>query len=247
MKTIIPLVLAIAGIAFGAIQLQAVKKLRVENAALREQLARMETDAEASAQETGKQHDAEVARLKKQLEELHQLRGDAARLQGQADEAARLRAANERLRARAASQPTNSTVSDGFQTSEGNPPAGTPNSFPKANWSFAGYETPENALVTAIWAMQQGTPETYLDSLAPEEQVRMAQRWQGKSEEEIAAKHQSDVTRITGITVNGREDIDADNIVMNVQIEGVNRAEKVSMKRVDGQWKFGGYIREPEQ
>ena len=75
----------------------------------------------------------------------------------------------------------------------------------------------------------------------------MAERWQGKSEQEIAAKHQSDVTRISGIRVTGRQDLDADNIVMNVQIEGVDRAEKVSMKRVDGQWKFAGYIREPEQ
>jgi len=245
MKTAIPIVLALAGLAFGAAQLQAVRKLRAENEALRARLANMKAEGEAAARETGKQRDAEVARLKKQLEELHQLRGDVARLQGQADEAARLRAANERLRVRASAQPT--VAADGLSAPVEPLPSVQPNSFPKADWSFAGYETPENALVTAIWAMQQGTPETYLDSLAPEEQVRMAQRWQGKSEEEIAAKHQSDVTRITGITVNGREDIDADNIVMNVQIEGVNRAEKVSMKRVDGQWKFGGYIREPEQ
>ncbi len=246
MKTAIPIVLALAGLAFGVVQLQAVRKLRAENAALRARLANMQAEGEAATRESGKLRDAEVARLKKQLEELHQLRGDVARLQGQADEAARLRAVNERLRARTTAQPT-AAAADGLTAPVEPLPSVQPNSFPKANWSFAGYETPENALVTAIWAMQQGTPETYLDSLAPEEQVRMAQRWQGKSEDEIAAKHQSDVTRITGITVNGREDIDADNIVMNVQIEGVNRAEKDSMKRVDGQWKFAGYLREPEQ
>ncbi len=245
MKTAIPVFLALAGIAFGALQWTTAKALRAENEALRKQLASLEADVAAAAQETGKKRDVEIARLRKQAEEVHQLRGDVARLRGEADEAARLREANERLRARTLTQP--SAPTSGAAAPVDPLPSVQPNSFPKENWSFAGYETPENALVTAIWAMQQGTPETYLDSLAPEEQVRMAQRWQGKSEEEIAAKHQSDVTRITGITVTGREDIDADNIVMNVQIDGVNRAEKVSMKRVDGQWKFGGYIREPEQ
>ena len=246
MKTAIPIILLLASCVFGALQWQTAKKLRAENQALREQLSKAEADLVAAAGESRLQRDAEVSRLKKQLEELHQLRGDVARLRGQADEAARLRTANERLRARTAAEPSPSTA-DGFPAPAGSPPAVASNSFPKENWSFAGYETPESALVTAIWAMQQGTPETYLDSLAPEEQLRMAQRWQGKSEEEIAAKHQSDVTRITGITVTGREDIDANNIVMNVQIEGVNRAERVSMKRVDGQWKFAGYIRQPEQ
>jgi len=235
------ILLVIGGVGFGALQWRTANRLQTENNALREQLAKAEADSQDEAEQRQTGHQAEVVRLKQQLEEIHQLRGDVARLRGQADEAARLRAANQRLQAQAASMQAQASIP------EEQLQATAPNHFPKENWSFAGYDSPESALVTAIWAMQQGTPETYLDSLAPEEQVRMAQRWQGKTEQEIAAKHQSDVTRISGIRVTGREDLDADNVVMNVQIEGVNRAEKVSMKRVDGQWKFAGYIREPEQ
>jgi hypothetical protein len=36
-------------------------------------------------------------------------------------------------------------------------------------------------------------------------------------------------------------------MVMSVYIDGVDRMEKVSMKRVNNEWKFGGYIREPAQ
>ena len=119
--------------------------------------------------------------------------------------------------------------------------------FPKESWTFAGYNTPENALISAIWAMQQGTPDAYLSSLAPGEQKRMAERWAGKTEAEIAAKHQSDVTPISGIRVLQQEAVDRDSMVMSVYIDGVDRMEKVSMKRINNEWKFGGYIREPEQ
>ena len=34
---------------------------------------------------------------------------------------------------------------------------------------------------------------------------------------------------------------------MSVYIDGVDRTEKVSMKRVGNDWKFGGFIREPKQ
>lgn len=240
-RKVILILIVLGSVGFGAVHWGQAGRLRAENLELRRQLAEQETVLAAEADERRSGQEAEVARLKKRLEEVHQLRGDVARLRGQAEEAERLRAANRKLQARAAA----------FQGQPSAPvepePSIVPDSYPKESWSFAGYDTPENALVTAIWAMQQGTPETYLDSLAPEEQVRMAERWQGKSEQEIAAKHQSDVTRISGIRVTGRQDLDADNIVMNVQIEGVDRAEKVSMKRVDGQWKFAGYIREPEQ
>ncbi len=246
MKTAILIVLLLVNCVFGALQWRTANELRAENAALKAELDKLAQKGAAAESALQAGHRAEVARLKKQLEELHQLRGDVARLRGQAEEAAALRASNERLRARSAERETGNSGEPMAAAIEA-PTAANPGGFPKEAWSFAGYETPENALVTAIWAMQQGTPETYLDSLAPEEQVRMAQRWQGMSEEEIAAKHQSDVTRITGITVTGREEVSADNIVMNVQIEGVDRAEKVSMKRVAGQWKFAGYIREQDQ
>ena len=50
----------------------------------------------------------------------------------------------------------------------------------------------------AIWAMREGDPKTYLASLAPDEQQRVNQNWQNKTEAELAEKHKSDVAAISG-------------------------------------------------
>ena len=42
-----------------------------------------------------------------------------------------------------------------------------------------------------------------------------------------------------------RHEISAEEMQMNVYIEGVGRVEKVSMKRTGNDWKFGGFIRLP--
>src|SRR5262249_44720756 len=111
-------------------------------------------------------------------------------------------------------------------------------------WAFSGYATPKAALVSAIWAMKEGNPKIYLESLSPEEQARMAKVWENKSEAEVAAKHQSDVASITGLRILEEQVVGDNQVVMAVQIEGTDRTEKVSMKRVGNDWKFGGFIRE---
>ena len=63
----------------------------------------------------------------------------------------------------------------------------------REQWSNAGYASPEAALVSAIWSMREGNPKSYLESLSPEEQQRMSKVWEGKTEQEIVAKHQQDV------------------------------------------------------
>lgn len=93
--------------------------------------------------------------------------------------------------------------------------------------------------------MREGNPQTYLQSLSPEEQARLAKSWQNKPETEIVAKHQSDVAAITGLRVLDRQTVSPNEVLMNVYIEGVGRMEKVSMKLIGNEWKFGGYIRPP--
>ena len=83
--------------------------------------------------------------------------------------------------------------------------------FPRDSWTFAGYSTPEAALVSAVWAMKEGKPQVFLDSLSAEEQARMAKAWENKSEDEIAAKHQQDVSQITGVRVTGHDSARARN------------------------------------
>src|SRR5207237_9281913 len=113
--------------------------------------------------------------------------------------------------------------------------------------TLSGDATADAALISAIWAMKEGNPKTYLESLSPEEQARMSKVWENKSEAEIAAKHQSDVAAISGMQILDRKTISPDEVQMNVYIQGVDRLEKVSMKQIEGQWKFGGFIRDPKK
>jgi len=117
----------------------------------------------------------------------------------------------------------------------------------KESWGFLGYTTPEDALVSAIYSMQQGDTQAYFDSLAPEEQERMSERWQEQSETEISDKHQSDVAAIAGLQVLNRRSVTETEVLMDVYIDGPGRMETVSMQLVGEDWKFKGYVREDGQ
>ena len=216
------------------------KKLQAENDALRAEVAELKarTDADAQAAST---RDAEMKRLQTAATEAVRLRGEITQLRSGSKDTDSLRAENLRLKTE------NQSLRGAASATASAPaaPAPTPGHFPRESWSYAGYQTPESALISAIYSMQQGNPKQYFDSLTPEEQVRMSKVWENKSPEEIAAKHVVDTAKITGMKILNTQEISPGQTVMSVYIEGVDRTEKVSMRRVGEEWKFGGYIREP--
>lgn len=245
MKWAMVIVLA-AALAAAVTGWQRSARKQAEVVKLQEEITRIRAEAAAKLKSELEQRDQDLIRLESDAREVHRLRGEVRKLGSGAAEAATLRAENERLRALAerlgAAQPA--LPDSEPATEEDVKPLAM---YPKEDWAFSGYSTPEDALVSAIWAMQQGDPRTYLDSLGPNEQVRIAERWQDKSEQEIAAKHQGDVARITGLEILTEEVKSGGEVVMDVRIHGVDRLEKVSMKQVDGQWRFDGYIRDDGQ
>ena len=212
-------------------------RLRAENDALQAQLETTQIARTAVSDETPARG-AELQKLRSEVQELVRLRGEVTRLRLANKETEQLRAENKRLQQLSNAAPT-----------PGAPPA-TPavaepaNHFPRESWTFAGYATPEAALVSAIWSMQQGNPNQYFESLTPEEQARIAKTWEGKSQEEIATKHKNDTSQITGFRILRSDGGLDDEAVVSVFIEGVNREDKVRMQRVGEQWKFGGFVRE---
>ncbi len=215
------------------------KKLQAENEALRAEVETLR--AQAAAPEAEAARAAELKRLQADARDAARLRGEVTQLRTVAKDADKLRAENQQLKSE--NQKLRSVAVETTPAPPQPPP--TPGSFPRDSWSHAGYASPEAALVSAIFSMQQGNPKQYFDSLTPEEQERMKKVWENKSAEEIAAKHQSDTAKITGMKVLNTQEVSADSVVMSVYIEGVDRAEKVSMKRVGADWKFGGFIRDP--
>lgn len=219
------------------------KKLEAENAALRAELEALK--AHTAETEAAKLTDAK--RVQGDAQDVARLRGEVTQLRTAAREAEKLRAENQQLRNE--NQTLRGTAAAAPTTPQPAPATPAPGTFPRESWTFSGYASPEAALISAIWSMQQGNPKQYFDSLTQEEQLRMAKSWEGKSQEEIVAKHQSDTSKITGLRVLNTQPISETEMQMNVYIDGVNRAEKVSMKRVGEEWRFGGFIREqpPQQ
>jgi len=218
------------------------KKLQAENEALRAEVEALR--ARASTAESDAAREAELKRLQAASQDAARLRGEVTQLRTAAKDADKLRAENQQLKSE------NQKLRGAAVAAEPAPavpaPAPTPGSFPRESWSQAGYASPEAALVSAIYSMQQGNPKQYFDSLTPEEQLRMSKAWEGKSPEEIAAKHVSDTSKITGMKILNTQEISPGQTVLSVYIEGVDRTEKVNMQRVGNDWKFGGFIRDPK-
>lgn len=236
----IGLLLFVAVAGFALVQRKQARQLMAENQALRAQVQAV-ADLSAAADEAARQRDADLQRLRAEAQELVRLRGEVTQLRSTSKDAEKVRAENQRL----ASENQQWRTSAGNAQAAANAAKTSQESFSKTEWNFAGYATPEAALVSAIWSMKEGNPKTYLESLAPEEQARMAKVWENKTEAEIAAKHQSDVTPISAFRILERQSVNDNEVLMNIYIEGVSRMEKVSMKRVGNDWKFGGFVRPP--
>jgi len=213
------------------------KKLQAENDVLRAEVAELKARTEAEGQSAATR-DTELKKLQTDARDAVRLRGEITQLRSGSKDAESLRAENQRLKAE------NQSLRGAASTAPA-PAAPAAGDFPREAWSYAGYQTPESALISAIYSMQQGNPKQYFDSLTTDEQARMAKTWEGKSNEEIAAKHVSDTAKITSIKVLNAQETTPGQMVLSVYIGGVDRAEKVNMQRVGNDWKFGGFIREP--
>jgi hypothetical protein len=235
------LFLVAAGLAFS--NWQTAERLRAENTALRAEVQALHDQSALASADVERKLEAELQRSRKESQELLRLRGEVTQLRSSSKEGETLRAENQRLAAE--NQQWRASV-NAARVEAGAPAAGR-DQFSKADWAFAGYASPEAALVSAIWSMKEGNPKSYLESLAPEEQARMAKVWENQTEAEIAAKHQSDVSAISAFRIMERQNVSDNAVLLNVYIDGVGRMEKVAMKRVGNEWKFGGFVRPPPQ
>ena len=214
------------------------RSMQAMNCQLVDEHRSLEIQFASLAEELSQAEEAHSNKVAAATQELAKLRGEVSRLRVTANEAEKLRSEVGALKAQNRAQPA----------AEATPTPATTDQFPRQSWAFSGYATPESALVSAIWAMKEGKPQLFLDGLSPEEQQRFAQQWQGKSEEEIAAKHQKDVGTIQGMRILSRTAISPTEIQMQIFLEGANRVETFKMNQLpDQQWKFGGFVRKPGQ
>jgi hypothetical protein len=240
-ERIISFVLILGLAAVAVVNWRRAALFQVDNEQLRAKVAELESDVLSSSKHATAQA-TELELLKQRSAELVKLRGEVTQLRASNHVVQTLTAENQRLRTEI-QQRRNTPASVAAQVGAPQPPASN-TIFPKENWQFAGYGTPENALVSAIWAMREGNSQTYLNSLSPAEQQRTAANWQNMSAEQVAAKHQSDVANITGLRVLEQRIVGQGDVVMSVFIDGPGRTERVRLNQVNGEWKFSGFLRE---
>jgi hypothetical protein len=113
--------------------------------------------------------------------------------------------------------------------------------IPKGAWVFAGYDTPQAALQSMLWATLQGDASAVRASITPDElKRRLAGAWKDKTDEEIADDGVRRLANATGFQILNVQMFSADEAHFTVYINGFDQPDQplwMDMKRVNGEWK----------
>jgi hypothetical protein len=163
--------------------------------------------------------------------ELLQLRAEVARLSHQQRELASARPENEKLRLQLENRRTNSAAIK----------AGGGRYIKMSEVKWRGYNTPEEALHSAFWAIQNRDLAKYLESIRPDVAKEMADGLRNESrltEDFFKNMHLPPVFKIAG-----REQNEEDTIVLQVEIAPDIPPEAIFLRKVGGQWKLESPLR----
>jgi RNA polymerase sigma factor (sigma-70 family) len=110
--------------------------------------------------------------------------------------------------------------------------------FPRASWHYAGYDNPESAFETCMWAFGNNDSRTLLASMTP----GMQQTFQGRTV--LSEKDQAEVGKMTGYRILNKQALSADKVMLEVVTDGNGQgpkgtnSKKVYLQRVGTEWKF---------
>ncbi len=112
----------------------------------------------------------------------------------------------------------------------------TTNDFPKAVLKFAGYASPDSALETWTWAMTTGDKTVMLQTLTPKARPEWEKILAGKTDEQMKAEG----AKLSGYTIQKRETISADEVVVHFTMMGGNQVLKMDVRKTGSDWKIAG-------
>lgn len=178
----------------------------------------------------------ETERVQKERAELLSLRGEVGLLRRQTNELARM-VSKARAPISPAAQSNNSIPSTNNSPAEMN--------IPKESWAFSGFTTPEAALQSWAWAMNAGNLRVILDSFTEEAQIEFKKQLAGKSDNEIAAFIQQEMSQISGLRLDSKKVSDdgrvAFTLITKEQDNGSVKTRDeavVHFKKVGAVWKI---------
>lgn len=109
--------------------------------------------------------------------------------------------------------------------------------IPKAQWTFAGYDTPEAALQSVMWATSQGDLQSLQAGLSTEAQRTLATELEGKTDDEIATALAQKTSGISTLSFNRRTVGSDGRVTFNISSDNNNNISIVFVK-ADGTWKM---------
>jgi hypothetical protein len=167
--------------------------------------------------------------------ELLKLRGEITMLRNQTKKSARAQTSIQRPQV---SNAESSTPTAQNQTTD----------YPKANWSFAGYATPEAALQSWTWAYSKGDQKIMLECLSPQEQPKYESEFSKTTQSQFTDECEKASSIFKGYQIVNRQtrsDSEIDLAVVITTTDGQTMPEqKYKMIKIGNDWKMAGPTKE---
>jgi hypothetical protein len=110
--------------------------------------------------------------------------------------------------------------------------------IPKAAWVFAGYDTPEAAPQSMLWATREGDLNALRASLTLGEQQRRG--WNSKTDDKIVEEGIRGLNKATGFQILKTEMLSGGDAHFTVYIDGLDPSDQpmwMDMKKIGEEWK----------
>ncbi|HEY2081564.1 MAG TPA: hypothetical protein VGI88_02180 [Verrucomicrobiae bacterium] len=165
-----------------------------------------------------------------QLAELDKLRQEVQLLRRRTNDIVTLQAELRRMRTELLSA-RNAMASNA-------PPALPPGDiYPRDQWTFAGFDTPEDALESLTWAISEGDEETYLAGLAPELRTEMQSTLGDGS---FANAGPLEMSNATGYRIVDRESVSDNERIFTVYMDGDGNEVSLTLTNSPDGWQVSG-------
>ncbi|HZL79327.1 MAG TPA: sigma-70 family RNA polymerase sigma factor [Candidatus Limnocylindrales bacterium] len=105
-----------------------------------------------------------------------------------------------------------------------------------------GYQTPQAAVKTMLWAMHNGDWSSYVASSTPKQIDNLEHDKRGRTRGQLFAQAKNSVATVTGIQILDQKDISADEAVLTIHLDGEGKARVLGFKKIGNDWKFDQMI-----
>lgn len=163
-----------------------------------------------------------------QLAELENLRQEVQRLRRQTNDVQKLQTEIRHLRDQLATHSTGSNAP---------PDVPAEDIFPRDQWEFAGYDTPEDTLESVTWAISQGDEDAYMAGLSPDLANEMQSELAGGNFGDIGP---SELSNATGFRIVDRQSISDDQVVYRLYMDGEGDMVDMVLIYTNGGWVVSG-------